>query len=297
MTITAKIIADSVSPQGVRLTTMQLRYPKFIHGELMTHRVFSRNASSSRAIPVERLVKDVIDDPAMPVWWGKNQPGMQAAEELDDQELNYTGRDGMPTTARQIAVDHWLNARGRAVDQAMVLYKLGAHKQIVNRIIEPWCHINVVCTATDYENFFVLRRHSGAQPEMRVLADAMWDARGQSVPNLLKPGEWHLPYITDDELISDDCSLKGHLTLVKLSVARCARVSYLTHDFRTPDVGEDLKLYDRLVGSEPLHASPCEHQATPDPLDGRDQKYLWGNLTGWRQYRKMLPNENMEPRR
>lgn len=292
MTIAAKIIADSVSPQGVRLTTMQLRYPKFIHGEFMTHRVFSRNASSSRAIPVERLIKDVMDDPAMPVWWGRNQPGMQANEELSD-----VAEWPCPDSPYRQANDRWMRARNAAIEHALELHRIGAHKQIVNRIIEPWCHINVVCTATDYENFFALRRHSGAQPEMRVLADAMWDARGQSVPNLLKPGEWHLPYITDDELISDDCPLKGHLTLVKLSVARCARVSYLTHDFRTPDVGEDLKLYDRLVGSEPLHASPCEHQATPDPLDGRDQKYLWGNLTGWRQYRKMLPNENMEPRR
>lgn len=314
MTITAKIIADSVSPQGVRLTTMQLRYPKFIHGEAKTHRVihigdaayeslqevgfmdypeFSRNTSSSRAIPVTRLIQDVIDDPVIPVWWGRNQPGMQAAEELVD---GY----------RQEAIDQWLNARDDAVLRAKMMHQLGVHKQIVNRIIEPWCHINVVCTATDYENFFALRRHSGAQPEMRVLADAMWDARGKSVPKLLNHGEWHLPYITDDEKRSSGpgfdnahgtLSIMDWRCLIKLCVARCARVSYLTHDFRTPDVGEDLKLYDRLVGSEPLHASPCEHQATPDPLDGRDQKYLWGNLTGWWQYRKMLPNENMEPRR
>lgn len=314
MTINATVIADSISPQDIRLTTFQLRYPKFIHGEAKTHRVmrvgdqayeflqevgfmdypeFSRNASSSRAIPVTKLIQDVIDDPVIPIHWGKNQPGMQADEELTDAD-------------REDAIANWLHARNDAVEHARYLHKIGAHKQIVNRIIEPWCHINVVCTATDYENFFALRRHVGAQPEMRALADAMYAAREQSTPMLLRPGDWHLPYVdelTDD--IVDMQSFNEHdikSKLIKLSVARCARVSYMTHEGKPPIMEDDLKLYDRLVGSQPLHASPAEHQATPDEWTthakhgaavGWLQPGEHGNLRGWRQYRKTLTGENV----
>lgn len=321
MTIATKVVADSVSPQGIRLTTLQLRYPKFIHGEAKTHRVIriadrayetleevgfmddqalSRNASSSRAIPVERMIQDVLDDPAMPVFWGKNQPGMQAAEELSGEE-------------RQTAIEAWIAARDDAVFNARRLAALGAHKQLVNRVIESWCHINVVVTATEWTNFFALRRHKDAQPEMRTLADATWDAMQGSTPKSLNPGEWHLPYVTEDELrTSRGPSFDGApgimpmmswKRLIKLSVARCARVSYLTHEGKPPNVEEDLKLYDRLVGSAPLHASPAEHQATPDVQHFKTMGgWAWnnprqhGNLTGWRQYRKMLPNENVADR-
>ena len=301
MTITAKIIADSVSQMGVRLTTMQLRYPRIVHSEFMTHRMFSRNASSSRAIPVERLIQDVMDDPAMPVFWGKNQPGMQAAEELEGRVLHSVK-------------SHWLMARDTAVYHARMMVADGAHKQIVNRLLEPWCHINVVVTATDWSNFFALRRHPDAQPEMRALADAMWEAREASAPKLLVPGQWHLPYVQ----ISDMCNrwdvdpgtiVPAHVwdEAIKLSVARCARVSYLTHEGKPPNVVDDLRLYDRLIGSTPLHASPAEHQATPDTCATTlaDSKYgiiAWqnlhqhGNLHGWRQYRKMLPNECVRDR-
>ncbi len=289
MTITAAIIADSVSPQGIRLTTMQLRYPRFIHSEFMTHRVFSRNASSSRAIPVERLIQDVIDDPAMPVFWGSNKPGMQAGEELTGHE-------------RDVAITAWLATRDRCVEVARAMAGYGIHKQIVNRIIEPWCHINVVCTATEWSNFYALRRHPDAQPEMKALADAMWKAHDLNVPEELTPGLWHLPYVAGHDLTA----VKGHDTAIRLSVARCARVSYFTHEGKPPDIEADLKLYDRLVGSVPLHASPAEHQATPDGFGSAAAQYWsvaeWdhpqqhGNFTGWRQYRKMLPNESVRDR-
>ena len=310
MTITAKVIADSVSPEGIRLSTLQCRYPKFIHGEAKTHRVmrvgdqayelleevgfmdypeFSRNASSSRAIPVSRLIQDVMDDPAMPVSWGRNRPGMQATEELEGEE-------------RQRAIDAWLFARDDAVKNANRLNAMGVHKQLVNRVIEPWCHINVVATATELGNFFALRRHPAAQPEMKALADAMWDALQASAPRLLRHGEWHLPYVTDEEF-----NILGGLTagepygndwdsFIKLSVARCARVSCLTQEGKPPSVEDDLKLYDRLVGSKPLHASPAEHQATPDywhenegmGFRGYGHRDLHGNLNDWIQYRKQL---------
>lgn len=295
MTISAKVVADSVSPQGIRLTTMQLRYPKFIHGEFMTHRVFSRNASSSRAIPVERLIQDVLDDPAMPVFWGKNQKGMQAVEEL------------MPVD-KENAIKHWLLARDSAVRHAKDLHARDVHKQLVNRLIEPWCHINVACTATEWSNFFALRKHPDAQPEMRALAEAMWGAREASTPNLLQPGEWHLPYVGEVKCASGiDFRKEPEADMWrKVSVARCARVSFLTHEGKPLKVEDDLKLYDRLVGSTPLHASPAEHQATPDgTVEGiavSEQDRGWqnpdqhGNLYGWRQYRKMLPNENVKDR-
>jgi thymidylate synthase ThyX len=317
MTITAKVVCDSISPQGIRLTTMQLRYPKMIHSEFMTHRVFSRNASSSRAIPVERLIQDVMDDPAMPVFWGKNRPGMQAVEEMTIEE-------------RREAINEWLMARDDAVRHARILHMYGTHKQLVNRTIEPWCHINVVVTSTEWANFNALRFHKDAQPEMRVLAEAMRDARQSSTPQEREPGDWHLPYVGHGEV---QTHLRGESGMqawtdemwtevaIKISVARCARVSYLTHDGKAPNIEQDLKLYDRLVGSVPLHASPAEHQATPDEAESytlmtheptEEQKrdrimpmdlaltfknsHQHGNFVGWRQYRKMLPNENVKDR-
>jgi hypothetical protein len=333
MSQSARVIADSVSPQGIRLISVQARYPKFIHGEAKTHRVmsvgdrayelleevgvmdervFSRNASSSRAIPVSRMIQDVIDDPVMPIYWGKNQPGMQATVEMTGGE-------------REAVIAKWLKARDDAVANARLLAGSNVHKQLVNRVIEPWAHINVLITSTEWANFFALRRHSAAQPEMRALADSIHEAIEVSTPRLLRPHQWHLPYVTETDWepcakIANFSAEQGNL-LIKLSVARCARLSYLTHDGRSPNVEEDLALYDRLVGSEPLHASPAEHQATPDDLtnikldmyvpseeDMAQRKMSmsmtanWanpaehGNLVGWRQYRKMLPNESVSDR-
>lgn len=302
MTITAKIIADSISPAGIRLVTMQWRYPKFIHGEVMTHRVFSRNASSSRAIPVERMIQDVIDDPAMPVFWGRNQKGMQAVEELTDYD-----RGG--------AIIQWLKGRDEAVRTAQRMITHSVHKQIVNRIIEPWCHINTLVSSTEWANFDALRMHKDAQPEMRALAEAAYAAREQSIPVRLYPGQWHLPYVDpsrDVNLLPSQSPYALRIDngkwftdlLIKISVARCARVSYMTHEGKPPNIDDDLALYERLVGSTPLHASPAEHQATPDGMvegigvehGGWQNWDQHGNFAGWRQYRKMLPNEYVADR-
>lgn len=302
MTISASIVADSISPEGIRLTTLQLRYPRFIHAEFMTHRDFSRNASSSRAIPVSRMIEDLRRDPAIPTYWGSNKPGMQAGAELTDQDLIRSKND-------------WLQAMELMLDYAEVLVEYGLHKQIANRILEPWAHINVVVTATNWANFYALRRHEDAQPEIKALADAMWEAQEASTPELLQAGDWHLPYINHDD--HEICLNYGNTTdtswletLKKVSVARCARVSYLTHDGRPTTIEEDLALYEKLVVAQPLHASPAEHQATPDTyphyettlIDGDkeeliksdiawDHPKLHGNFSGWLQYRKLLPNE------
>lgn len=296
MTISAKIIADSISASSPRLTTVLTRYPKFIHGELMTHRVFSRNASSSRAIPVERLIKDIMEDPAMPIHWGANQKGMQADKECDALlDFSYPAITGKNFTTK----DGWLKARDSAIAYALAFDKAGYHKQIVNRLIEPFCHINVVITSCQWSNFFALRRHKDAQPEMKALADAIYEAMAQSIPLELKPGEWHTPFVLDSERINlrlDHIDIQQRKeTYVKLSVARCARTSYMTHDGRKPDTQEDLNLFQRLVSQIPLHASPAEHQATPDHpsvYKGEwSQPQFHGNLPGWVQYRKTLSGE------
>lgn len=273
MTITAKIIADSISGDDIRLTTLQLRYPRFIHSEFMTHRLFSRNASSSRAIPVERLIQDVIDDPAMPIYWGTNQKGMQAAGEVDQGIITLSKHD-------------WLGARDNAVKVARQMAGNGLHKQIVNRVLEPFSHINVVVTATEWENFFALRLHPAAQPEIQELARTMNLAMAGSVPERGGPGDWHLPYVLESEYSSRD---DGELR--KLSAARCARVSYMTHDGKEPSGRDDLALAQQLQDSG--HWSPFEHQATPDDNnsdfnDGWDHRDQHRNFRGWRQNRAMI---------
>lgn len=283
MTITAKVIARSVSEEGKEIATVQCRYPKFIHGEVMTHRVFSRNASSSRAIPVERLIRDVMEDPVEPMYWGKNQPGMQAAEELTGDALH-------------MARVFWHSSRANAINTAQDMANLGAHKQIVNRIIEPYCHINTLITATEWGNFSALRCHPAAQPEMRMLAEAIRDALAASAPVMLKAGEWHLPYVWDVNLPDQISPSDDWSDYIKLSTARCARVSYLTQDGRRePSVEEDLALYARLANAVPMHASPMEHQATPDRNVGDvvsgdrwSRPSLHGNFVGWIQNRKLL---------
>ncbi|WP_244832377.1 FAD-dependent thymidylate synthase [Caballeronia sp. TF1N1] len=299
MTTTVKIIADSVSPSGHRLTTFLLRYQRFIHAEFMTHKKISRNASSSRAIPSAKIIEDILVDPAMPSFWGKNQPGMQAREELDPENKLY-------------AAAHWLDARDAVIANVKGLLELGVHKQTANRMLEPWMHINVLATATDWANFYELRCHPDAQPEFQELAGLMREAQLYVQPNILQPGEWHLPFADDGETrqqavrflmhnrITRDMPREEEIInlLRKVSTARCARTSYLLHDGKPSTVAEDLALHDKLVVATPLHASPAEHQATPDVLvkdDYSDRRWaepaLHGNLTGWQQHRKMLPGE------
>lgn len=308
MTISATVIADSLSPLGKRITTLQLRYPRFIHSEFMTHRALSRNASSSRAIPVERMVEDIIADTAIPTHWLANKPGMQGGEELDaavripvlvqsnkelmwglgeyakDLPQTFFGGVGLDVVSAQ---DAWNEARDFAIAMALNFHRAGYHKQIVNRLLEPFMHINVVATATEWDNFFWLRDHPDAEPHIRDLAIAMKAAMKESDPIHKNVGEWHLPYIRSHE----DWERAG---AIKVSAARCARVSYLTHDGRETTFEEDMELFNRLVRADILHASPLEHQAEAD-----DRVLgLWcnaeqhGNFVGWRQHRKFHPNEN-----
>lgn len=265
MKFEAKIIKDSIAPCGKRLTTVEATYPRFIHSELMTHRMFSRNAASSRAIPTRKIIDKVGTNPAMPIFWGKNKRGMSPIAEVED-----------PEQAKAL----WLEARDKAVEVAKQLRAIKIHKQVVNRILEPFVWMTTIITATQWSNWDSLRIHQDAQQEISHLAKLIKEARNESNPTLR---EWHLPYISAEEL--QELGLEA---CKKISVARCARVSYLTHD-GTRDPQKDLELHQRLLtGSDHGHWSPFEHvaRALYTPLQS-------GNFVGWEQYRKMHQGECM----
>jgi hypothetical protein len=294
--ISAKIIADSYNPtHEARITTFELVYPRFVHGELMTHRVFSRNAASSRAIPIDKVIELVETTPAMPVHWGANQAGMQAKAEVSDIER-----------AKTI----WLAARDSAVVYAKALRDAGLHKQIVNRVLEPFQLIKTIVTATDFNNWFWLRDHEDAQPEIAELAAVMALAYETSTPDNLSCGEWHVPYVKtyrdtrtkhlhyldeNDKYISEEEARM-------ISASCCAQVSYRKND---GSLEKASMVFDRLINSVPVHASPVEHIATPmhfeffvndyfdtfgiTHIDAEDTPYS-GNLRGWIQFRQLIPN-------
>lgn len=279
------ILADSVNPDGTRIVSWELTYHRYIHSELMTHRMFSRNAASSRAVPVEKTVAQVRDNPAVPFFWGEKQKGMQADNLLGDEDVQWS--------------EHlWLHARDHAAGCAEELSKK-AHKQVANRVIEPWVWMKALVTATDWGHFFGLRAHKDAQPEFQVLAYRMLSKYLFSAPVEKDWGQWHLPYDpqNDAEYLEAHTCL-GITERVKSSTARCARVSYHTTD-RPPAVkplDHDYARHDSLQASG--HWSPFEHcaQATnPLSLPHDPYKWPWGNFApGWLQYRKMLPGEHSE---
>ena len=299
--ISAKIISDSVCPQGIRMTTMEIEYPRFILAELNTHRMLSKNSASSRAIPVKAMHEFIRANPATPVSWGKNQPGMKANEEVGSS---------VATEALQV----WNRAKEDALHWADALaHKLAIHKQIANRITEPWMTMKTVISGTEWTNFFHLRNHPDAQPEIKALAEAMTVAYTTHLPLPLKPGDWHLPYITIAEYVptGELQYLNNNFDPISLEEAKiisascCAQVSYRKND---DSFDKAKKIYDQLILSEPVHASPIEHQATPMDIDSmcRFEPDTWqpgvshvsansdlwsGNLRGWIQHRKLIQNE------
>jgi hypothetical protein len=267
-----KIVADSVSPLGIRMTTFHLRYWRAIHAELMTHRVFSRNARSSRAVPSKVLLTEPIFIPT----FGMNKAGMQS-DIVAPMDLQMKWRNEWQDLAAicREYVERWSSE--------------GMHKQHANRPLEWFGWIDVLVTSTYWDNFWTLRVSEFAQPEFDELARMMKQAIDNSTPNRLHVGEWHLPYITDE----DQCFTLEQQQ--RISTARCARLSYRPFDGNA-DYEAEMARYEKLVVSSPVHASPAEHQATPDELIGHDFKAwrhpeLHGNFWGWIQYRKTLPNE------
>lgn len=310
--IKATIIADSINAYtGTRITTYELEYPRFIHSEVMTHKMLAKNAASSRAIPVQSMIDKIQNDPAHPVFWGKNQAGMQSVEELDDsikEDVQYL----------------WKSASQMACTYAKCMEENGAHKQIVNRILEPFVMMKIVITGTEWNNFFWLRNHKDAQPEFKDLAAKMQKAKDESKPFVLLDGEWHVPYINrerytlgngESDIIysigADDADGVQDLTTneaLMLSSSLCAQTSYRKAD---DTLEKAVSIYKRLVESEPVHASPFEHQGMcknistanllasllrfKKPTKGIthidfDHNWWSGNLKHFIQYRQLIPN-------
>ena len=297
--ITARIIADSISAEGQRMTTMEIEYPRFILAELNTHRMLSKNSASSRAIPVKTMHQHIRENTAGPISWGINQPGMKAKETLDPSD-----------TVDALLI--WEQARDSALDYAGQLADLNLHKQITNRVTEPWMIMKTVISGTEWANFWWLRAHADAQPEIHELATKMMTAYNHSTPQLLSPGEWHLPYVKSHRLSSGELIYLDNedlpITLKQaqvISASCCAQVSYRKSD---DTLAKAEKVFKMLIESQPCHASPVEHQATPMDLGSTD-KYdpecwetgtthvsrngdLWsGNLRGWIQFRKLINGE------
>jgi len=261
MQYNARILLDSINDAKIRLTTMEVTFPRFVLAEFNTHRMFSRNSASSRAIPTSKLLQRVENDPVFPLEWGRNQKGMSASELLSTEEV-------------EAAEGVWLAARDAAVAEVKQLQELKVHKQVLNRILEPFMWHTVIVTATEWSNFFELRCSTNAQPEIREAALRMRTVIEASKPCPVAMGEWHLPLIQDDERNLDLDILK------KVSSARCARVSYLTHE-GARDIQKDLDLYERLKADR--HLSPFEHVATP----AGDVEFH-ANFRGWIQLRASI---------
>lgn len=304
--ISVKIIKDSLSYDGKnRLTTAEWIYPRFIHSEVMTHCMLEKNAASSRAIPVEDILKMIEENPAMPIEWGENNPGMVSRKLLSDIQ-------------REAAIGVWKASAIQAVNHARVLAAktgINAHKQIPNRIVEPYVFMKTVISGTEWANFFWLRDHPDADPTFQELARCHHEAYVNSTPTVLLAGQWHLPYVGsngDSYWIDHDTEIDLE-TAKKVSASCCAQVSYRKLD---DTIEKAMKVYSMLnIGStdKPAHASPLTHQGTPmkktdsiecvnDPENPytweegvthtRRDRSLWsGKFQGWIQQRQLVPNE------
>jgi len=295
LTITAKLIAYSQAPNKQTVATFELDYPRWIHGELMTHRMFSRNAMSSRAVPVEKMIEQVQSAPAMPVHWGKNQSGMQAKEEVSG--VNKYGYD-----LKELIAARWHESARMAASFAQEFSDHGLHKQVVNRILEPFQTMKTVVTSTEWDNFFYLRNHEDAQPEIKRLAEVMLECFENEDPVKLTSEDWHTPYFGEGYWLKG-CGIPLEDALA-ISSSCCAQVSFRQLD----DTLEKAKrIYERLVESKPVHASPFEHQCKPmkwsklckDTMQqgwetgvthmDREFSFWSGNFKGFIQHRQLIP--------
>ena len=290
------MLADSIGPHGHRLLTVKAKLPETIWNEVLTHRVFSRNSSSSRAVPVSRWIEEArsAELRVTPIRWGGNQPGMQPGDELTGDALDLAKRA-------------WAHAASDAAYHAEMLAKRGAHKEIANQVLKPFVHTHAVISATEWMNFFGLRLDKAAKIEIRTLAEQIWRIWNESDPEPMRPGEWHLPFIAEHDVFDHMGRVaRTQEMLCKVAVSRCARVSYESHTTRRRStIDEDLALHDRLAAEG--HWSPFEHVATPDyqaesdgpefalDYDGWAHAEQHGNFVGWRQYRKIRGGEAVRP--
>ncbi|MDR1790106.1 MAG: FAD-dependent thymidylate synthase [Propionibacteriaceae bacterium] len=303
MAFAAKVLTDSVSELGDRLVTFEVTFPRIVLSEFNTHCMLARNSASSRAIPVLKRIRAVLEEPFVPEEFGTNMPGMQASVpltgELDAEarEVWLAGRDRAVVTALELTFGKGFVAGqptfaqlteivGKLGADDVKAAKLGVHKQIVNRVLEPYMWHTVVTTATDWSNFFALRTHEAAQPEIRRAANLMLDALRASTPKPVPAGGWHLPFVDPEEQAN---SGKDELYWAGISAARCARVSYLTHDGRR-SLEADEQLHDRLRNAG--HLSPFEHPGRAMTAAEKAANPRSGKFYGWHQFRKDLPHES-----
>jgi hypothetical protein len=295
-TITAQTILRSrntSAPEKV-LSTLLLRYPRFIHAELMTHRVLSRNAASSRAIPVKKMIDDILADTAMPIHWGAAQKGMQADVECD-APIIIPSKFGLVKKGFQYTREEaWKAARDRVIDMARGFEEAGYHKQVVNRLLEPFLHITVLVSSTEWRNFLELRNHPDAEPHIQILAREIQKCLvDESMVQELQPGQWHLPFMAGCDGVYNGAEIDTD-TAIKLSVAMCASTSYKTTDGFDMTLERAEAIYAKLVNSKPVHASPLEHVAQADssvlnPFNESQRVWLnesqHRNFVGFRQLR------------
>ena len=309
--IFAEIVADSRNEFGDRLVTYRLHYPRIIHAEVMTHRMFSRNASSSRAIPVKAILEQVRTNPAMPVHFGKNKAGMQDAGEHSDK-VRIMGEVGSSTLLDIEGA--WEMSANSASKYAEAMADAGYHKQVCNRLLEPYQYMNTIVSMTDIDNFWHLRLHKDADPTFVNLTECMKDAYDQSYPEMLDEDDYHLPFIHkikpsfgEIKYFADEIEVSLE-DAIKISISLCCQVSYRKSDF---SIEKAIKIWDMLVTMNPVHASPLEHVARPFSKDeyvaregiqslietyaivGLDAFYC-GNFRGFQQYRKTVSGENVK---
>lgn len=316
MQISANILAHSkCAITGKEIITFEWVYPRMVLAEINTHKMLVKNSASSRAIPIKKVIEQVLSTPAAPVSWGKNQPGMSAREELVGEEL-------------ERVQDLWHYAAEQAADIAAAMDEVGVHKQVANRILEPFQFMKTVITGTEWDNFWCLRNHPDADPTLHALAKVAYAAYKASTPQILYPGEWHVPYVeaTRNSFTGDGKTLKyftyGELEdgtvaqieltaeeALKVSSSCCAQTSFRSSD---DTLEKAIRIYERLVESKPVHASPFEHQATPmhavswktktnlaawpqtwqegvTHVDRKGQFWSAG-FCGWTQHRQLIPD-------
>lgn len=288
------ILASEPENNASPIYTLRLRYPRIIHGEIMTHRVFSRNARSSRAVPVRTMLDEVRNTPFVPWHWGKNQKGMQAGEECNEPVADWWTPMGNIDR-----VNAWCAAAIQASHAAEAFMQAGYHKQLANRLLEPFSWIDTLVTSTNWSNFLWLRDHKDAEPHLQDLARLVRKALAEAQKQPLREGQWHRPYVTPEDVsraseVAPTHGIDVSEFLNRISAARCARISYKPFN-GDASYGAELERYESLISSDRVHASPTEHQAqlaTELPTGTFDSSHLSGNFgPGWIQARKLIPNE------
>lgn len=261
--ISAEIITDVFNGES-RWTCFKVRYPRYIMAEVNTHRMLSRVSASSRAIPTAKLIERVRKDPFIPVHVGANQRGMSAEKEVSEE-------------TRERFLNQWKLAAGSACLSASAMESIGVHKQIVNRVLEPFLTVETLIAGTEWGNFFKLRASKEAQPEFACLAYKMLEEYNNSEP---KEAEgWSGPFM--DQMPHG----VSHEEKKLIAVARVARISYSNFSGEI-NIKDDLRLAEQLKSNG--HMSPFEFVVYPLVSGGEKYKLKCDNLSGFATFRSTI---------